>query len=143
MVKRSGFTLIEMMIVLAIIAALAATLTPIGISALSQARASRVLSDLRAINMAAVSSYTMRGSVVDKNDNLDFGNILSLSDLEYYDDGYYTIKVLTGSVVEVTLNYGTGKPMPQNVYDGLTDMFEDDSFAVLTGGVYTITPSGN
>ncbi|MEA1885034.1 MAG: prepilin-type N-terminal cleavage/methylation domain-containing protein, partial [Thermotogota bacterium] len=55
--RRSGFTLIEMMIVLAIIAALAATLTPIGMNALRQARATRTMADVRSIRLGLQSFY--------------------------------------------------------------------------------------
>lgn len=54
--KRSGFTLIELMIVMAIIAALAAILTPIGVSALNRAKATQYLSDLKNIQ-TAVTMY--------------------------------------------------------------------------------------
>jgi len=55
--RRSGFTLIEMMIVLAIIAALAATLVPIAMNALNQAKVTNNLTDLESIRMAAMQYY--------------------------------------------------------------------------------------
>ena len=55
--RRSGFTLIEMMIVLAIIAALAATLVPIAMNALNQAKVTQNLTDLESIRMAAMQYY--------------------------------------------------------------------------------------
>jgi len=52
MKRRSGFTLIEMMIVLAIIAALSAILTPMGMNALNRARATQYVADFRNIRTA-------------------------------------------------------------------------------------------
>jgi len=148
MVKRSGFTLIEMMIVLAIIAALAATLTPIGISALNQARANRVLSDLRALNMAAVSRYTMAGSLTKQSgvDFPQFGNILSPGGLEFASSYSYSI---TDNVLTVTINpAGAAVKIPTKVIDGLKDLVEEegDSFSLAdfesSPITYTIWPMG-
>ncbi|HPE69627.1 MAG TPA: prepilin-type N-terminal cleavage/methylation domain-containing protein, partial [Thermotogota bacterium] len=129
------FTLIEMMIVLAIIAALAATLTPIGISALNQARASKILSDLRAINMAAVSTYTMKGELAVNTGFPVFGAILEADGLEYPSgsavegiNGYYTYHERTSgddTYLEVTLT-----DFPENLLKGLADMVgQGDSFS--------------
>jgi prepilin-type N-terminal cleavage/methylation domain-containing protein len=57
MKRRSGFTLIEMMIVLAIIAALSATLVPIAMNALNQAKVTNNLTDLESIRLAAMQYY--------------------------------------------------------------------------------------
>src|SRR6056297_557829 len=73
--RRSGFTLIEMMIVLAIIAALAATLVPIAMNALNQARITGNLTDVESIRLAAMQYYY-------KNNGFDTS--FATSDLQYY-----------------------------------------------------------
>jgi len=73
--RRSGFTLIEMMIVLAIIAALAAILTPMGTNALNRAKATQYLADLRNIS-TAVQMYNM------DNDELLGDNVTGMGKLE-------------------------------------------------------------
>jgi len=73
--RRSGFTLIEMMIVLAIIAALAATLVPIAMNALNQAKVTQNLTDLESIRMAAMQYYYKKDTVDD---------LTGLSDLNFY-----------------------------------------------------------
>lgn len=55
--RRSGFTLIELMIVLAIIAALAAILTPMGMNALNRANATQFVADVRNIRSSAQIYY--------------------------------------------------------------------------------------
>lgn len=73
--RRSGFTLIEMMIVLAIIAALAATLVPIAMNALNQARITGNLTDVESIRLASMQYYYK---------NNGFKNNFATSDLQYY-----------------------------------------------------------
>ncbi|HOO33429.1 MAG TPA: prepilin-type N-terminal cleavage/methylation domain-containing protein [Thermotogota bacterium] len=63
--KRSGFTLIELMIVLAIIAALAAILTPMGLNALNRAKATQYVADVRNIKAAQQIYYFDTGSATD------------------------------------------------------------------------------
>src|ERR1700719_3022967 len=50
--KRAGFTLVEIMIVVAIIALLAAIAVPVFVGARKRSKASRILSDLRMIDSA-------------------------------------------------------------------------------------------
>jgi prepilin-type N-terminal cleavage/methylation domain-containing protein len=61
--RRSGFTLIELMIVLAIIAALAAILTPMGLNALNRAKATQYVADVRNIRAAAQVYYFDKNSI--------------------------------------------------------------------------------
>jgi general secretion pathway protein G len=70
--RRSGFTLIEMMIVLAIIAALSATLVPIAMNALNQAKVTGNLTDLESIRLAEMQYYYKKGTVTtNTSDELD------------------------------------------------------------------------
>lgn len=70
--KRGGFTLVEIMIVVAIIALLAAIAVPGFLRARKRSQASRVVNDLRLID-AAVDQYAIEnnktsGSTVNTND---------------------------------------------------------------------------
>ncbi len=70
--KRGGFTLVEIMIVVAIIALLAAIAVPGFLRARKRSQASRVLNDLRLID-AAVDQYAIEtnkqsGAAVSSND---------------------------------------------------------------------------
>src|ERR1700758_2647594 len=70
--KRGGFTLVEIMIVVAIIALLAAIAVPGFLRARKRAQASKILNDLRMID-AAVDQYAIEtakstGSTVDVTD---------------------------------------------------------------------------
>jgi prepilin-type N-terminal cleavage/methylation domain-containing protein len=70
--KRAGFTLVEIMIVVAIIALLAAIAVPGFLRARKRSQASKILNDLRMID-AAVDQYAIEtakstGSVVDVTD---------------------------------------------------------------------------
>ncbi len=98
--KREGFTLVELLIVMAVIAALMATLTPIAVNAVKQAKATQVVSNLRSLAAAAqqyiyteqeqptgVASLVESG-YIDK----DPGSSYSLNISE--SDGEYTIKAL-------------------------------------------------
>jgi len=74
--KRSGFTLVEIMIVVAIIALLAAIAVPGFLRARKRSQASRILNDLRMID-AAVDQYAIEtakttGATVDVTDWTNF-----------------------------------------------------------------------
>ena len=74
--KRSGFTLVEIMIVVAIIALLAAIAVPGFLRARKRSQASRIINDLRMID-AAVDQYAIEtakttGAPVDVSDWTNF-----------------------------------------------------------------------
>ncbi|MES2568860.1 MAG: prepilin-type N-terminal cleavage/methylation domain-containing protein [Verrucomicrobiota bacterium] len=60
--KRSGFTLVEIMIVVAIIALLAAIAVPNFLRSRKRSQATRILEDLRMID-AAVDQYAIEGNL--------------------------------------------------------------------------------
>jgi prepilin-type N-terminal cleavage/methylation domain-containing protein len=73
---RTGFTLIEIMVVVATIALLAAIVTPSWLRARKRVQASRVLEDLRlidhAIDQYAMDAHKRTGTAVDFNDIKDY-----------------------------------------------------------------------
>lgn len=106
--RRSGFTLIEMMIVLAIIAALAATLVPIAMNALNQAKVTKNLTDLESIRLAAMQIYYKENDGVSGiNLITDLEPFLSLNNLS--DASLYTISNSSTSALTVTVNFGNAQ----------------------------------
>jgi prepilin-type N-terminal cleavage/methylation domain-containing protein len=90
--RRGGFTLVEIMIVVAIIALLAAIAVPGFLRARKRSQASRILNDLRMID-AAVDQYAIET-------NRSSGNVVNTTDwVQYLKKGsslYNTAKSLLG-----------------------------------------------
>lgn len=106
--RRSGFTLIEMMIVLAIIAALAATLVPIAMNALNQAKVTGNLTDLESIRMAQMQYYYKNGNVASTADEL--ANYLTWTNLQGTNVGGssgYVFDTSSGAQAIITFDLGS------------------------------------
>jgi prepilin-type N-terminal cleavage/methylation domain-containing protein len=93
--RSSGFTLVEIMIVVAIIALLAAIAVPGFLRARKRAQASRVLNDLRLIDSAvdqyAIETNKPSGSVVNTVDWTNYlkkGSVLYNTGQDLFGDGY-------------------------------------------------------
>jgi len=97
--KHAGFTLVEIMIVVAIIALLAAIAVPGFLRARKRSQASKILNDLRMID-AAVDQYAIET-------NRTTGNIVAVQDWTNY--------VKKNSVL-----YNTGKDLFGNSYGNQT-----------------------
>lgn len=95
--KRAGFTLVEIMIVVAIIALLAAIAVPGFLRARKRSQASKILNDLRLID-AAVDQYAIETSK-------STGNTVSVPDWTNY-------------LKKDTMLYATGNDMFGNPYGG-------------------------
>ena len=120
--RRGGFTLVEIMIVVAIIALLAAIAVPGFLRARKRSQASRIINDLRLID-SAIDQYAIETSK-------STGNLVSVADWTNY-------------LKKDTVLYSTGKDIlghsygdqtvdslpkvPQASYDSLSDV-TDDSF---------------
>ncbi len=107
--KREGFTLVELLIVMAVIAALLATLTPVAVNAVKQAKATQVVSNLRSLAAAAQQYiYTEQDAPNGINDLVSEGyidrNPGSNYNLTVTDNGdNYTIEAqYTGGDVDIT-----------------------------------------
>lgn len=128
--KRSGFTLIELMIVLAIIAALAAILTPMGMNALNRAKATQIVADVRNIRSAAQLYYfdkTDYPSALTSNGGDDFKGYLDVSELT-------NISALKYSVVNATT--GTNKLITIELEDTVGQGVKDQLNIAWTQGDY-------
>jgi prepilin-type N-terminal cleavage/methylation domain-containing protein len=93
--RRAGFTLVEIMIVVAIIALLAAIAVPNFLRARKRTQATRILEDLR------VLEYALDRWAIEKNKTI--GDVASMTDLQPY--------LKTNTVL-----YNTGTDLLGNVY---------------------------
>ena len=98
--NRGGFTLVEIMIVVAIIALLAAIAVPNFLRARKRSQATRILEDLRMID-AAIDQYAIENNKIG-------GNTAVWNDIKAY--------LKTGS----TLYNSSGKDMLSNSYVGFS-----------------------
>ncbi|HEX4665014.1 MAG TPA: prepilin-type N-terminal cleavage/methylation domain-containing protein [Chthoniobacterales bacterium] len=122
--KRGGFTLVEIMIVVAIIALLAAIAVPGFLRARKRSQASRVINDLRLID-SAVDQYAIEN-------NKTTGAAVAVADwTQYMKDGsvlYNTGKDLFGQ------DYGTQTvdslpKVPATTWNTLSDVAGTDYFS--------------
>ncbi len=115
--RRAGFTLVEIMIVVAIIALLAAIAVPGFLRARKRSQASRILNDLRMID-AAVDQYAIET-------NRSTGNVVNTADwTNYLKKGsslYNSGSSLLGSAYGVQ-TVDTIPRVPSNDYNVLSDV---------------------
>ncbi len=74
--RKEGFTLVELLIVMAVIAALMGALVPVALNAINHANATRVAENLRAIQ-SAVQNYAYSEHEIPSLDTLISGNYLN------------------------------------------------------------------
>ena len=115
--KRAGFTLVEIMIVVAIIALLAAIAVPGFLRARKRSQASKIINDLRLVD-AAVDQYAIeRGKVTgDIVDTADWTNYIK-KDTSLYRTGADLLGHDFGGQVVDTI-----PKVPQASYDSLSDV---------------------
>ena len=115
--KRAGFTLVEIMIVVAIIALLAAIAVPGFLRARKRSQASKIINDLRLVD-AAVDQYAIeRGKVTgDIVDTADWTAYVK-KDTNLYMTGADLLGHDFGSQVVDTI-----PKVPQASYDALSDV---------------------
>jgi prepilin-type N-terminal cleavage/methylation domain-containing protein len=127
--KRGGFTLVEIMIVVAIIALLAAIAVPGFLRARKRSQASRIINDLRLID-AAVDQYAIENNrttgssvpVVAWTAYLKQGSVLYNSGKDLFSNTYGPQTVDTLPAV------------PKATYDTLSDVADTTFFAPYTIG---------
>jgi len=118
--KRGGFTLVEIMIVVAIIALLAAIAVPGFLRARKRAQASKILNDMRMID-AAVDQYAIEtskttGATVDVSDWTNYvkkDTVLYSTGQDLFGDTY------GGQTVD------TLPKVPASAYQSLSDVTDD------------------
>lgn len=145
MKRRSGFTLIEMMIVLAIIAALSATLVPIAMNALNQAKVTGNLTDVGSIRLAEMQYFAKERSLTDSlsADKNGLGIYLNFDNLQSDNlSGDYDLNALT-NYLEVKVpfeNEGLAKAFLAqwtDVVDGNIPKLSEETAANLNVAVPT------
>jgi prepilin-type N-terminal cleavage/methylation domain-containing protein len=122
---KKGFTLVELLIVLAVIAALMAVATPMALNAVRTARASQVAQNLRNI-MTAIENYVNTEQDFPENiDELVSSNYLSSKPASYTILAYPTPVTWAGGQTKATVRYDRGdvtvddvKKQNPNVIDG-------------------------
>jgi prepilin-type N-terminal cleavage/methylation domain-containing protein len=118
--KRAGFTLVEIMIVVAIIALLAAIAVPGFLRARKRSQASKILNDLRMIS-GAVDQYAIENNkksddivtVVDWTKYIKKNTPLYLTGQDLFGDNYG--QQIVDSIPKV----------PQSAYDSLSDVADN------------------
>lgn len=106
--KRSGFTLVELIVVISILAVLAGVVVPKVQSHVQKSRDARRLADIRAIQEAITSYYTDRGSYPPPIKNGSYGGWDVSSDGNFIDElvktGYLS-EVPTDPINDATYHY--------------------------------------
>jgi prepilin-type N-terminal cleavage/methylation domain-containing protein len=115
--KRAGFTLVEIMIVVAIIALLAAIAVPGFLRARKRSQASKVINDLRLIS-AAVDQYAIENSRVTGNPvRIQDWTAYLKSDTELYNTGANLFGHEFGDQVVDTM-----PTVPADTFNALSDV---------------------
>jgi prepilin-type N-terminal cleavage/methylation domain-containing protein len=114
--RRGGFTLVEIMIVVAIIALLAAIAVPNFLRARKRSQATRCLEDLRILD-SATDQYAIEN-------NKTTGAAANLTDLKNY--------IKTGTVL-----YSTGADIFGDPYGGTTGAFTVDTLPLVPANAWT------
>lgn len=122
--KRGGFTLVEIMIVVAIIALLAAIAVPGFLRARKRSQASRIINDLRLIDSAvdqyAIENNKATGSTVNTADwtaYMKLGSSLYNTGQDLFGDGYGVQTV------------DTLPKVPANAWNTLSDVADTNFFS--------------
>ncbi|MFO7880948.1 MAG: type II secretion system protein [Kosmotogaceae bacterium] len=130
--RKEGFSLVELLIVLAVMAALIATITPVALNAIRKARATKVAQDLQALASSFENYLYVNDAVPDNFDQL--GRDI---DPEVYGLGYTltdgTYQVTVGATGNVTLD------AVQEVLSSATDSASetlDDYGEELSSGIF-------
>lgn len=71
MKKKKGFTLVELLIVIAIIAVLAAIATPLALGAINDSKATAIYSEIKSIQTAELTHYVQTGTYPDTHAKLE------------------------------------------------------------------------
>jgi len=105
---KKGFTLVELLIVLAVIAALMSVATPTALNAVKTAKASQVAQNLRNI-MTAIENYVNTEQGFPENiDELVSSNYLSSKPADYTIDADPTPVTWAGGQTKATVRYDGG-----------------------------------
>lgn len=99
--RKEGFSLVELLIVLAVIAALIATITPVALNAIRKAKASKVAQNLKTLASSFENYVYVNGSPPDAI--TDLGRDIADAYAVYYQEnsGFYTVTVSASEDVDL------------------------------------------
>ncbi len=130
--RKRGFSLVELLIVLAVIAALIATITPVALNAIRKAQATKVGQNIKTLASAFENALYVNGSVPGTMSSL--GRDIDTSKYGVFytvTAGSYTVSVITSEEVDGTTLGGVIQSIGTGPYGG-------SASTALTGG-YTGT----
>ena len=101
--RKEGFSLVELLIVLAVMAALIATITPVALNAIRKAKATQVGQNMKTLASAFENYVYVEGTTPSKLSDLG-RDIDSTSYVVYYtvSSGTYTVVIATDETVDET-----------------------------------------
>ena len=122
--RKRGFSLVELLIVLAVIAALIATITPVALNAIRKSQATKVAQNMKTLASAFENAVYVNGkapSLAEIGRDID----TSKYGISYTEsNGRYTVEVLTseeadsGTLTSVVANISVGPYTPTGVSKG-------------------------
>ncbi len=111
---KEGFTLVELLIVLAVIAALLATITPVAMNAVRKARATRVAGDLRNVKSAFEQCVAVEAaSWTDNCNGIDL--LYQHNYINRQPDNITVTGADKGDTIEATVEYTLDKPSADDI----------------------------
>ena len=120
--RKRGFSLVELLIVLAVIAALIATITPVALNAIKKSKATQVAQNIKTLASAFENALYVDPESVPTFDNLG-RDIDSLSYGIYYTEtnGNYTVAVITSEEADGTILESLVQTVEEGPYAGVAD----------------------
>ena len=140
MKARKGFTLVELLIVMAIIAALMAVLIPMAGGAMKKARATKIAVTMRNIEQAA--EQWLMAELPDSYEDGTIDNFVTKGYLNSGDYSNYSLSISeSGGVITITVSYSTNDSDLANlIVSSLSDSYPGASYQNNT---VTITKTVN
>jgi len=122
--RKRGFSLVELLIVLAVIAALIATITPVALNAIKKSKATQVAQNIKTLASAFENALYVDPESVPTFDNLG-RDIDSDSYGIYYTktNGNYTVAVITSEEADETILESLVQNVSVGSYSGDADTY--------------------
>ena len=135
--RKRGFSLVELLIVLAVIAALIATITPVALNAIKKSKATQVAQNLKTLASALENSAYVNG-ITPSNEIKDAdGNAIEIGDLGRDIDkkNYQMTYTLDTGLVSATITY-SGKDVDAGLINEMLPLATGSTGGTIT---YAIT----
>jgi general secretion pathway protein G len=138
--KRSGFTLVELLIVIIIIGILAGAMLLVAGSGTDSAEATKIVSDLRAMKAAALLYYADNISAQQAPEVASISPYMDRSAQSLEDGGYSVVDATTGMYNgKWNVQFDNTKAKkPQSVMDKLEDMKSNNPSLTVSGDLATM-----